>query len=103
MQKRTSGPDSIATQVNLRLRRKISPDTIIGILRGEADASPWLMHIHSMLLDVHVASLVRFFAEHDISLDYVRGLCVLMPETDRTEALRRVDAIQKATIDLVHF
>lgn len=102
MQKK-SGLESITTQINLRLRRKIRPDTIIGILHGEADASPWLVHIHSMLMDVHVDSLVRFFAEHDISLDHVRDLCALMPETDRFEALRRVDTIQKTMIDPTHF
>ena len=92
-----SGSESIAIQINLRLRRKIDPDMIIDILHGEADASPWLVHIHDMLVDIPISALRRFFLDYNIDIDHVRHLCVEMPEANRTGALRRLDEIQKLT------
>lgn len=97
-----SGLESIAIQINLRMRRKISPDTIIGILHGEADASPWLVHLHSMFMDIPISALGRFFLEYGIDIEHVKRLCGEMSETDKVEALRRLDDIQKKTnTDLV--
>lgn len=92
-----SGLESIAIQINLRMRRKIDLDTIISILRGEADASPWLVHLHSMFMDIPISALGRFFLEHGIDIEHVKRLCDEMPETDKVEALCRLDEIQKRT------
>lgn len=94
MQKK-SGLESIAIQINLRMRRKIDPDTIISILHGEADASPWLVHLHSMFMDIPISALGRFFSEYSIDFEHVKRLCSEMPETDRDQSLLRLDEIQK--------
>ena len=74
-----SAAQSAAASANVSFRRRISPEELVGVFRGETDWQAWLPHISVFLTELPAVMIQRFMDENGLTLELLSRVYEKLP------------------------
>ena len=71
---------SATKQVNVPFKTGIDEQTLLMILQGECDISPWTHHIYAFFTELPQAHVKKLIVEYGLNSKIMESVCTKLPE-----------------------